>query len=49
MSDNKANNSPDSNAEKGAEKKVPTRPLPKLTELDTAEFWQGTAAKEFRY
>ena len=31
------------------EKKVPTRPLPKLTELDTAEFWRGTKDKEFRY
>ena len=31
------------------EKKVPTRPLPKLTELDTAEFWRGTKDQEFRY
>jgi uncharacterized OB-fold protein len=27
----------------------PTRPLPRLTELDTAPFWQGTREKEFRY
>ena len=31
------------------EKKVPTRPLPKLDELDTAEFWRATKNKEFRY
>ena len=31
------------------EQKIPTRPLPKLTELDTAEFWRGTKNKEFRY
>ena len=31
------------------EKKAPTRPLPKLTELDTAEFWRGTKNQEFRY
>ena len=30
------------------EKKIPTRPLPKLTELDTAEFWRATKNKEFR-
>ena len=35
----------DSNAENIA----PTRPLPKLNELDTGEFWQATATKEFRY
>ncbi len=27
----------------------PTRPLPNLSELDTAEFWRGTQANEFRY
>ena len=32
-----------------AEKKAPSRPLPKLNELDTGEFWQATANKEFRY
>ena len=31
------------------EKKAPTRPLPRLTELDTAEFWRATKGKEFRY
>ena len=31
------------------EKKTPTRPLPKLNELDTWEFWQATANREFRY
>ena len=31
------------------EKKAPSRPLPKLNELDTGEFWQATANKEFRY
>ena len=36
-------------SENNAEKKTPTRPLPKLTELDTGEFWQATANKEFRY
>lgn len=39
----------DSNTETKVEKKLPTRPLPKLTELDTAEFWQATAQQEFRY
>lgn len=32
-----------------AEKKVPTRPLPKANEYDTADFWAGTKEKEFRY
>lgn len=32
-----------------AEKKVPTRPLPKTNEYDTGEFWAGTKNKEFRY
>ena len=27
----------------------PTRPLPNLNERDTAEFWQGTLAGEFRF
>lgn len=31
------------------EKKVPRRPLPKLTEMDTAPFWQATKSGEFRY
>ena len=31
------------------QKKVPTRPMPKLTELDTAEFWHATKNKEFKY
>jgi len=26
-----------------------TRPLPQLTELDTAAFWRGTQTQEFRY
>ena len=39
----------DSKTDTNVEKKVPTRPLPKLTELDTAEFWQATAQQEFRY
>ena len=39
----------DSKTDANVEKKVPTRPLPKLTELDTAEFWQATAQQEFRY
>ena len=30
-------------------KETPTRPLPKLTELDTGEFWQATRNQEFRY
>ena len=36
-------------SEINAEKKTPTRPLPKLTELDTGEFWQATRNQEFRY
>ena len=36
-------------SDSNTEKKVPTRPLPKLNELDTGEFWQATANKEFRY
>ena len=31
------------------QKKVPTRPMPKLTELDTADFWHATKNKEFKY
>jgi len=31
------------------QKKVPIRPMPKLTELDTAEFWHATKNKEFKY
>ena len=31
------------------QKKVPTRPMPKLTELDTADFWRATKNKEFKY
>ena len=31
------------------QKKTPTRPLPKLTEMDTAPFWLATKGKEFRY
>ena len=27
----------------------PKRPLPRLTELDTAPFWNGTREQEFRY
>ena len=36
-------------SDNSAEKKASTRPLPKLNELDTGEFWQATANKEFRY
>ncbi|MFN3236543.1 MAG: Zn-ribbon domain-containing OB-fold protein [Pseudomonadales bacterium] len=32
-----------------AEKKVPTRPLPRVDEFDTRDFWAGTKEKEFRY
>ena len=35
-------------SDSNAEKKAPTRPLPKLNELDTGEFWQATANNEFR-
>ncbi|MBO6556883.1 MAG: OB-fold domain-containing protein [Pseudomonadales bacterium] len=31
------------------QKKVPTRPLPKLNELDTQPFWQATKDKAFKY
>ena len=36
-------------SDSNAEKEAPTRPLPELNELDTGEFWQATANKEFRY
>ena len=36
-------------SDSNAEKEAPTRPLPTLNELDTGEFWQATANKEFRY
>ena len=32
-----------------SDRKTPTRPLPNLKEMDTAPFWRGTAAGEFRY
>ena len=32
-------------SDNNTEKKVPTRPLPKLTEMDTAPFWQGGPAR----
>lgn len=32
-----------------AKQSVPTRPLPRLDELDTAPFWQATRSQEFRY
>ena len=31
------------------EKKTPTRPLPKVGELDTGPFWEATKGKEFKY
>jgi len=39
----------DHSVEKKAEKKIPTRPLPKLSEMDTAPFWRATKEGEFRY
>lgn len=36
-------------SDQSAEKKVPTRPLPKANEFDTREFWEGTKENEFRY
>ena len=32
-----------------AENKPATRPLPRADEPDTADFWAGTKAGEFRY
>lgn len=35
--------------DKAEVKKVPTRPMPRLNELDTAPFWEATKEQKFKY